>query len=163
MLACGHCQHSTQTFLRLRNDKYGNFFILFFFFLSTGILFCIQNSQYISILTQQYSITCNTTELWVLLVKNLVVPVFEDCRWADTPISLLPRDTFIWGSSSSTRDLRRWEQRNFTTKPISIKCSCILKPQSSGDEEWQHRGYRSRKLVGNRINYFWSHSTNLRR
>lgn len=50
--------------------------------------------------------TCNTTELWVLLVKMRVAPALEDCKWDERPISLLPRDNFMCWSSSSTRDLR---------------------------------------------------------
>lgn len=51
-------------------------------------------------------ITCNTTELWVLLVKMRVFPALEECKWEESPISQLPRDSFKCWSSSSTRDLK---------------------------------------------------------
>lgn len=51
-------------------------------------------------------ITCNTTELWVLLVKIRVFPALQDCKWEESPISLLARHSFMCWSSSSTRDLK---------------------------------------------------------
>lgn len=124
VLTCGHYQHSTLTL----------FFWGFLGVISLTVYWVETLFKAAKTLStdQEYCVTCSTTELWVLLVKNLVVPALEDCRWADTPISLLPRDTFIWGSSSSTRDLRRLEQRNLKTKLTFAQCSCVLKPWSCG-------------------------------